>query len=350
MDAELAAIDFALQEELELKLNVLNKELKKKQLHFEGILEKEEYKLKKKRKDTKRKKDKYKAYIKKARIQAYRKAFLKEKRMTLKELGDVAKNVNVRITSFEELLIPFFKRWKITNINQIIKIESKPARITLKTGEVIPIAPLKYYHLHELIDWWKDVHFGHEQLDPLTTLQIDAVYDKDLKEFLSKADTELRAFEEIALEKINSTKKEYGDITLNIKFGNDREVKKIKEKYKKRKEILAKLFARREKEELEIHDRYDVKYKEVLKKANEKAQQLNDFILSLFQKGSANQSVVENYKKKIKKYQLGLQRLKEEKIRLDELEKRYKIQEKRKAHIDDLTLMNHLRELLPFDI
>jgi len=322
LDAEIAATDFALQEKLEAIQKEHNRNFKKRKLEIEAEIEKAAYRLKKKEKDTKRKINKFKAYTKKAIANQTEKIRIKNERLINQKLTDVAQNFDKKITSFEKEIDQLLQRGNITNLTQI-KGFRPPKSIVLADGKLLPIAPLKFYHLHELRDWWNQVF---DYASRKTTEEMEALkltYQEELKDFTAKAKKELDKVKKEVEHFIAKKAHQKNEIEEKMKLNVRKEVERIKEVFAKDKEILNRLFERKEAEEQKIHHSYEESYQKLITAAKEKADLINDRVRLFYCKSKATAADITRLEKAIQKYNKGLKRLQEEYQRLIDTQKRY---------------------------
>ncbi|CAA6804977.1 MAG: Unknown protein [uncultured Aureispira sp.] len=345
LDAERSAIDFALQESMEDLQKTLGKELKSKQLDYDHLFEKEERTLRNLERSLQRKIGQYRKKMTQAKKQEKHKTLLQMQRQIQKELSNIPNNIATKITLFKEEIEAFLQQHNIQNINQIKDIQT-PGILTLEDGKKISIAPLKYYQIHELLEWWLSAKLEHIELSQTLKDQIDNRYDKQFLDYKQELKTAFHTAQKDTLKRKESVQKEVALILKTLRNRNEPQILALKEKYRQQKEFLNRLFDERNVEESEIHERYQAKFDALLEAAQTRANATQKFIQEVYQINTIDPKNMATYKKNQAKYDLGLERLLEEYKRLNISHVRYKNAKTKAAEQREIDFMLHLKQML----
>jgi serine/threonine protein kinase len=344
LDAELSAIDFALQEGLEDLQKTLGKELKSTQLEYDHLFEKDQRILRNLERSVQQKIGQYRKKIIQAKKQEEKKTLVKMQRQIQKDLSNVPNNIATRLSLFKDEIETLLKQHDITDLNQIKDIKT-PGLITLETGKTISIAPLKYYQIHELSEWWMSVKLGRVELSQTLIDQIDSRYEKQFSDYKKKLKTELEKAQKSTTERKASVQKEATVVLKKLSSKNEPEVLALKETYRHQKLFLNKLFEERDVEEREIHERYQTKFDALLEATQIKANGTQQFIQTVYQVNNIDPEIIASYQKNRAKYELGLERLTEEHQRLDISHIRYKKAKKQTQNYNEIDLLIHVQQM-----
>lgn len=344
LDAELSAIDFALQESLEDLQKTLGRELKSTQLEYDQIFEKDQRILQNLERSVKQSIGKYRKATLQAKKQEEKKTLLKIQRQIQKDLADVPTNLGTKITLFKDKIEAFLKLHNIQDINQIKEIKT-PGIISLEDGRKFSIAPLKYYQIHELLEWWMAVKLGRIELTESLKDQIDSRYENQFLAYKKKQQTELYKVQERIAKRRKLVQKEATALLKKLRSKNEPAVLVLKETYQQQKEFLNQLFEERKLEENEIHERYQTKFDALLKATQKKANSTQKVIQKLYQTNSINKKSIAAYQNNQAKYELGLQRLKEEYQRLNDSRLRYQKAKTQAEEYPEIDLLIHLQQM-----
>lgn len=344
LDAELSAIDFALQEKMEDLQKALGRELKSTQLEYDQIFEQDQRVLRNLERSVQQKIGQYRKKNLKAKEKEKEKTLITMKRQIKKELANVPSNISTRITLFKDEIEALLNKHNIVDIHQIVDIKT-PGIITLEDGQRFSIAPLKYYQIHELLEWWMSVKLGRLELTASLKEQIDKHYETLFTTYKKKLLADLKKAQDSTEKRRKSIQKEATAVFNQLRTQNEPQILILKEKYREQKDFLNQLFEERKVEEQEIHMRYEIKFDELLATAQTRADATNKFIQNLYQAHTINPKKIEAYKKNQAKYDLGLQRLKEEHQRLHTSRARYKKAKNQAKAYQEIDLLKHLQQL-----
>lgn len=344
LDAELSAIDFAMQESMEELQKTLGKELKNTQFEYDQLFNKDERILIQKERIVKNKIGKYKKHLAKAQRQEERKLLTQLNRQIKKDMALIEPNVDLKLTLFKDEIVAFLSQHNIKNINQIKNIQP-PGIVTLDTNKNVSIAPLRYYQIHELLEWWMAACLGHVELSVDIKEEITNRYDNEFRAYKKELKAELYALQEKTLERKQSLGKEALAVLENLHKKNQPQILALKEKFKAQKDFLTALFKERAKEEQEIHIRYEKKFDALLEAAQKQVDLTNHSIKQIYQVNNRTSKQLDAYKKNLQKYDLGLKRLEEEYQRLQESKQRYKNAQEQAAIYNELAPMYHLYQM-----
>lgn len=345
LDAELSAIDFALQEKMEDLQKSLGKELKSTQLEYDHLFEKDTRTLRNLERSVQQRIGQFRKKITQAKKQEEKKTLLKMQRQIRKDAANIADNIATRITLFKDEIERFLKQHNIQEINQI-KAITTPGIVTLENGKKVSIAPLKYYQIHELSEWWMSVKLGRIELNQTLKEQIDKRYEKQFSAYKKKLNTELEKAQKNTFKRKESVQKEATIVLKKLRSKNEPKIEALKNKYRQQKEFLNRLFDERNVEEHEIHERYQAKFDALLAATQQRADLTQKFIQKVYQTNTISSKEINAYKKNQAKYNLGLQRLKEEHQRLSASHTRYKKAKKQAQKYNEIDLMVHLQQML----
>lgn len=344
LDAELAAIDFALQEAMEDLQKTLNKELRSTQLEYDQLFEKNQRILQQQERAVQKRIGQYRKHLEQARKQEEKKLLTKLRRQLQKDFAEVAPNAAIKLTLFKKEILSFLEQHKIRSMHQIKDIKP-PGIVTLKYGQQVNIAPLRYYQIHELLEWWMAVTLGKVDLPKSLQDELANRYNNDFKSFKKKLKKDLS----IQIKKSQKTKKvlqqEAATALKELRAKNQPQIVQIRQKYKAEKDFLSNLIDQRLAEEQAIHQAYERQFEQLIKKAAQQAQQTNLSIQQSYQAQATNTKRLSIYKKNASKYYQGLQRLKEEHQRLYQMQSRYNAIQKERSKYQDLHLGKHLLQM-----
>jgi serine/threonine protein kinase/predicted nucleic acid-binding protein len=344
LDAELAAIDFALQESMEDLQKTLGKELKSTQLEYDHLFEKEERMLQNLERSVQQKIGQYRKTTAQAKKQEEKKTLLKMKRQIQKDSANVTNNIATRISLFKGEIESFLIQHNIEDLNQIKDIKTSGI-VTLEGGKKISIAPLKYYQIHELSEWWMAVKLGRIELSQTLKDQIDGRYEKQLSTYKKKLNTEFNKAKKSIIQRKESVQKEVTGVLKKLRSKNEPQVRLLKETYRLQKEFLNQIFDERNVEEREIHERYQAKFDALLEATQTRANATQKFIQKIYQVNIIEPKNMAIYKKNQAKYDLGLQRLTEEHQRLSISHARYKETKIQAQGYNEVDLLIHLQQM-----
>lgn len=343
LDLELSAIDFALQEQMERLQKTLGRELKSTQLEYDQILEKNDRQLQKVTREINKKIGQYRKHLEQAEKQEKRKYLTKMKRQLALHAANVTEGAKTRLTLFKKEILNFLQQHNITNMNQIKDIKP-PGLVTLKDGRVVSIAPLRYYQIHELLEWWLSVYQERVELPADVVQGLEERFAKDLRAYKEKAHAELAKHTETAQKKAKSIKAEALSVYKRLREQNEPQIVAIKTQFDATKKFLEKLFDERKIEEQRIHKRYQKEFDEIVVETQKKADHTNQRIQQICQIEALDQDKIVLYKNNLNKYRLGLDRLLEEKKRLEELDQRLQIAEKALEANAMTSVQDHFKE------
>lgn len=344
LDAEQSAIDFALQERMEDLQKTLNKELKSAQSKYDDLFEKDQRILQNLERSVQQKIGQYRKKMMQAKKQEENKTLVRMQRQIQKELASVPNNIATKITLFKDEIEAFLKQHNIEDIHQIQDIKT-PGVLTLEDGKKISIAPLKYYQIHELREWWMSVKLGRVELSKNLKDQIDKRYEKEFLTYKKKLNTELKKAKKNTAKRKESVQKEATMVLKNLRSQNEPQLLALKETYRQQKEFLSQLFDQRKEEELEIHERYQHKFDALLETTQTRADASQAFIQQVYQTNTISTKNIAVYKKNQAKYELGLQRLKEEYQRLILSQSRYKKAKTQAQKYNEIDFLVHLQQM-----
>lgn len=344
LDAELSAIDFALQEGMEDLQKTLGKEFKSTQLEYDHLFEKDERILRNLERSVQQKIGQYRKKIMQAKKQEEKKMLVKMQRQIQKNLANIPNNIATRISLFKEEIERLLKQHNIEDLNQIKDIRT-PGIITLETGQVISVAPLKYYQIHELLEWWMSVKLGRIELSESIKNEIDARYEKQFSTYKNKLKADLLSVQESTAKRKEVAQKEAAVVLKKLRKQNEPQVLALKETYRHQKAFLNQLFEERQVEETEIHERYQTKFDALLEATQAKANSTEKFIQKIYQANTIHPEMLASYKKNRAKYELGLQRLTEEHQRLDLSHARYKKVKMQAQKYNEVDLLIHIQQM-----
>jgi serine/threonine protein kinase len=346
LDAELSAIDFARQEALAQLHRELNKDLKKEQQYYGAQIETKERFLEKIERDSQKKLDRERKYLQLAKAKAIKKAMIETGRDLLYQYTlTTPENIAEQITSFrEEIQDLLINRAKIDSLKAIKNITKNG--LILQSGKRIPLSPLRYFHIHELISWWQKANRGQRELTAQEFATIDRIFAKRLTATADKLQRQLRTSKNTVQEEINGFREKLYQVRAALRLESRGAVQVLQEQYEGKRKILNKLANEKAAEEQVIHERYDEKYQILLDNAAKKVEELNRFIKALFLRDkSLEDKKIQQYNFNLEKYRRGIQRLIEEHQRLE-----YKQQDKwRNDHLRkyrlSMTLGKHLLQM-----
>lgn len=344
LDAELSAIDFALQERMEDLQKTLGKELKNTQLEYDHLFEKDQRILRNLERSVERKIGQYRKTTQQAKKQEEKKTLLKMQRQIQKELAHVPSNISTKITLFKDEIEAFLQQHNIEDIHQIKDINA-PGILTLENDKKVSIAPLKYYQIHELLEWWMAVKLGRVELSKTLKDQIATRYEKQFLAYKKKLQTDLKKAQKSTAKRKETVQKEATSLLENLRSKNKPQVLALKQKYQQQKEFLNQLFEERKAEEQEIHERYQAKFDTLLATTQTRADVTQKFIQNIYQVNMVKPQSMAAYKKNQAKYELGLQRLKEEHQRLHLSRSRYKKAKIHTQKYNEIDLWIHLQQM-----
>ncbi len=345
LDAELAAIDFALQEKLEYFQKRTNNTLRAEKKKLQEYLQIKQRLLKKASDSLTKRKNAYKARLKQSSDNAKAKELKRYLKLYKKMEADVERNFDIRITRFSAEIKELFKKWGITSIEQIKWIKP-PGIITLKDDRVVGIAPLRYFHIHELVEWWTDIYFDKYQLSEEVAGEIEAEYEKKWKEYTSKIHKAYTDYEKELTAQMKAKQAIYDELESELFKDTTEEVEEIKASYSIAKNILMDLHANYLKEEMDIHVKYAEKYEAVLNVAKQKTETYNRFVRKWFVREEVSAAEITTFNSNKKKYTLGMERLKEEVNRLNDLELRNNAVQAERIFLQESTFLKHCKQLL----
>lgn len=265
-------------------------------------------------------------------------------RQIQKDSANVPNNIATRITLFKEEIESFLKQHHIEDINQIKGIKTSGI-LTLKGGKKISIAPLKYYQIHELSEWWMAVKLERIELSKTLKDQIDKRYEKQLSDYKKELKTAFNKAQKSTIQRKELVQKEVTGILKKLRSKNEPQVLLLKEKYRQQKEFLNQLFEVRDVEEREIHERYQTKFDALLEATQTRANATQKFIQKVYQANTIDSKEMAIYKKNQTKYDLGLQRLKEEHQRLSISHFRYKKAKIQAQKYNEIDLLIHVQQM-----
>ena len=205
---------------------------------------------------------------------------VKMQRQIQKNLANIPNNIATRISLFKEEIERLLKQHNIEDLNQIKDIKT-PGIITLETGKVISIAPLKYYQIHELLEWWMSVKLGRIELSESMKNEIDARYEKEFSTYKNKLKADLLKVQKSTAKRKEVAQKEATIVLKKLRKQNEPQVLALKETYRDQKAFLNQLFEERQVEETEIHERYQTKFDDLLKATQAKANSTQKFIQNI---------------------------------------------------------------------
>lgn len=344
LDAELSAIDFALQESMEDLQKKLGRQLKSTQSEYDQGFEKAQRILQNLERSVKQSIGKYRKATLQAKKQEEKKTLLKMQRQIQKDLADVPTNLGTKITLFKDKIEAFLKQHNIQDIKQIKDIKA-PGIISLENGKKFSIAPLKYYQIYELLEWWMAVKLGRIDLPKTLKYQIDSRYENQFLAYKKKQQTELYKVQERTAKRRELVQKEATAVLKKLRSKNEPAVLVLKETYQQQKAFLNQLFDARNIEENEIHKRYQAKFDALLKATQTRANATHQFVHEVYQTNTINKKSIAAYQKKQAKYQLGLQRLKEESQRLNDSRLRYQKAKTQTEESPEIDLLIHLQQM-----
>jgi len=323
----------------------LGRELKNTQLEYDQILEKNDRQLQKITKQIKKKIGQYRKHIEQAEKQEKKKRLTQMKRQLAFHAADVAEGHPTRLTLFKKEILTFLSTHNITNMNQIKDIKP-PGLVTLVDNRVVSIAPLRYYQIHELLEWWLSVHKERIELPESIVKELEERFAKELKAYKKNALEELAKHTKTAKEKAKDIKAEALSVYQRLREQNKPQILAIKTNFETTKNFLEKLFNERQVEEKRIHQRYQKEFDEIVAETQIKADKTNGKIQQLCQIDQLDQEKINLYKNNLGKYKLGLNRLLEEQKRLEELRQRLKISEDALEEHAMTSLSEHFKEFV----
>jgi len=344
LDAEQSAIDFALQEGMEDLQKKLGNQLKITQLEYDQLFEKEEYILRNLDRTLQQKIGQYKKIMTQKKKQEKKKFLLQLQRQTQKELSDISNNIATRITLFKDEIEAFLKQHHIQNLKQIKDIKA-PGIVTLDDEKKVSIAPLKYYQIHELLEWWLSVKLEHIELSPALKDQINSRYEGQFLAYKKKLQIEFNKAQKKAIQRKKAIQKEATLVLIQLQNKNEPQVLILKERYSQQKAFLNQLFDERNIEEREIHERYQTKFDALLEATQTRVDITQKFIQEIYQINTIDPKNIAIYKKNQAKYDLGLLRLTEEYKRLQISHLRYKKEKRKTQQYGEIDFIIHLKQM-----
>ncbi len=345
LDSEYNAIDFALQEEMEMIQKNINKAIKRREFETNDEEERSLQKINKNKNKIINEINQYRRKLMLTQKQEEKKLYFKIYRSDLKYKSKIKENIDQRISLFKEEIVTFLEDNNIVNINQIKNIEP-PGILHLDKGVKISVKPLKYYQINQLIEWWHELRNIPKKLPDNLRVEISNKYEKILKDYKKIRKEDFDNIENEILKIRKEKSKEKYDYRQKIKKSNQLKIEKIRNKYKEEKEFLKKLWTEREKEEKEIHERYKSSFDEILKKAQLIANNADIKIKTLYGIGNIPEKEINQYLSNLKKYELGLKRLEEEYLRLMESTLRWEAKMKKYNQVINVNFTNHLKFML----
>ncbi|BDS09762.1 protein kinase domain-containing protein [Aureispira anguillae] len=344
LDAELSAIDFAQQQAMEVLQKTVGKALKNTQLEYDQLFEKDQRMLLREERMANKKIGQYKKHLALAQKQEEKKLLTKLQRQLLTDKAVVAKHIDTQLTLFKKEISTFLEQHNVTNLQQIIDIKP-PGIVTLASGKRVNIAPLRYYQIHELLEWWMSIKSELIELPENLKEQITKRYDKDFQNYKKRIKKELSNIQKTTNNRKKSLQKKALTALKQLRAKNEPQILALKEKYKDQKAFLKKIFEERAQEEQEIHTRYQSKFDHVVQVAQEKVEQANLSIQASYQSNYISEKQLTTYKKNALKYDQGLKRLKEEYWRLQQSEQRYKRAAQNASTVDNIEFSLHLVQM-----
>jgi len=345
LDAESSTLAFSMQEEMERLQKTLGKTLKHTQSEYDELFNKDKREFDNQKRAVAHKLGKYKKYTAKAKKEEKRKFLHNMIRKTRKDLFSVAENADTRLTLFKEEILALLKEHNISYINKIKDIKA-PGNITLMSGKVVSIAPLRYYQIHELLEWWLAAHAEQVEVPQDVLDEIALRHDEDFLLYKKEAKKELSKITAAATISKKRLQKKSLQVIKQLRERNEPEIIALKEKYKDRKKFLDKLFEERSIEEKEIHNRYESKFETLLKNIQEKVKRSNFYIRQIYELDSIEPNQIAAYQEQLKKYKLDLKQLEKEYLHLQECSNRYDIAKSKVNHLQKFSFTDHVLQML----
>lgn len=344
LDAELSAIDFALQESMEDLQKTLGKELKATQLEYDQVVEKDQRRLRNLERSVQQKIGQYRKTSLQAKKQEEKKTLIKMKRQIQKDFANVPNNIATKISLFKDEIKHFLNQHNIQDIHQIKNIQA-PGIVTLEDDKKVSIAPLKYYQIHELLEWWMAVKLGEVELSKTLKEQIHQHYEDKFQGYKKKLMDELKKVQQETAKRKQSIQKEASVVLKKLREKNTPQIAVLKEKYAQQKAFLEQLFEARKIEETEIHERYQTRFDALLEEAQTRANRSKEAIQTIYQANTADFKRIAAYQKNRAKYTIGLERLKEEYSRLKDSRSRYQRTKEQAQKYQEIDLWKHLQQM-----
>lgn len=345
-DAELAAIDFAQQEALARVHNDLGKQLQKKQQEYESQIEQKERLLNKVEREANKKFAKEKQYLKLAKQKAILKQeLLSQKKQQVSFALVNEYNLETEIKHFREEIRDLLQdRAKITSVLEIASIGKRT--LLLQSGKKVPLTPLRYFHINDLVDWWQRAKRGDAQLSDDEIETIDLEFEEKLALANKRIRKQLNASQQTIEKELAELNQALQKIRQALTEKNRDRIKQVNNSYQKKRVILEQITQAKRAEEEKIHQQYNQKYQILLDNAAQKVAVLNTFIKTLFFKNKRlSDQKIKQYQGNLERYQKGLQRLEEEHQRLQHKQKDQLENEFIRKYRLDLTLGRHLLQM-----
>jgi hypothetical protein len=323
----------------------LGKTLKNTQSEYDELFDKEKREFDKQKRTIAHQLGKNKKDTAEAKKEEQKKLLHNMIRKMRKNLFSVVENADTRLTLFKAEILALLNQHNITYINKIKTIKA-PGKITLISGKVISIAPLRYYQIHELLEWWLAAHA--EQVDvPQNMLdEIALRHDEDFLLYKKEAKKELFNITVKATISKKGLQKKSLQVIKQLRERNEPQIIALKDKYKDRKQFLDKLFEERSLEEKEIHNRYESKFESLLKNIQEKVKRSNFYIKQIYELDSIEPDEIAAYQDHLEKYNLELKQLEKEYIHLEECSNRYKNAQSKVNHLQNFSFSDHVLQML----
>ncbi len=315
VEAELAAIGFAEKEALAQAQKKLHRKVKKEKIALEQEQEKQQRLLDKIQKDYQLKKlllVKDNAHALQAALEMAKSSPMQD---PIKKGALTQENLQKNLANSIDQTTDLLKRAGVDNLNQIEAIHK--TALVLASGKQVPLSPLRYYHIHELVTWWKNI----KQRIVVVSEQQEKAIETTFKTQLEAA--QITLFKQLNIAKSTLRQErlllgtQHKKLTEALRQANEAELENIKSKYRSQKNILQALSQQKAREEKVIYAQYSVRYQELLEQSKAKGERVNQLIIKgLLQHNEQPVAAIEQLKQNKKTYEKGIVRLQEEYQRL----------------------------------
>lgn len=349
LDAERSALAFALQENInQLKQQKLRNQ-KKNELNLEqALLANSQSYEKTVRKIRRAVHEKKLSLIQEQKSRLRR--LQRKLELDIKQNGYlVAKKIDYRITLFKDQIKNLLEQHQVKSLLQISAIQPNGV-IELTNGSSFSIAPLKYYQIHELREWWLSVTNKAPKIDPRLKEQIETLFVQKFKIFKQKQATQ-KAEAEAAFEAKNiELRAAWQAQQTALEQAIAPSINDLKVTYATQSAFLEELFEQRKAALTIIHLKYKDQLESLKAAGKEKYKQLNEYMHQLYYQSDTAPKETATYQKNLQKYKQGLQRLEEEFARLQTQKKQHQYILEETKWRDELTGFAFCLKLLSFNI
>lgn len=315
VEAELAAIGFAEKEALAQAQKQLHRNIKKEKIALEQEQEKQQRLLDKIQKDYQLKKlllAKENAYALQAALEVAKSSPMQN---PIAEGALTQENLQKNLTNAIDQITDLLKRAGVNNLNQIEAI-SKTA-LVLDSGKQVPLSPLRYYHIHELVTWWQNIKKRIVVVSEQQQKAIETTFKTQLEADMIALFKQLNTAKATLKQERTLLDAQHKQRMEELRQANAKELENVKSKYSFQKNILQALSQQKAAEEKVIYAQYSALYQELTEKAKVKGDRVNQLITKglLLQKENPV-AAIDQLEQNKKTYEKGIVRLQEEYQRL----------------------------------